>query len=124
VLSVYGKKKKLADMELMTRETDFQYLVQAELMSEHAARGAALFYSAPDNLRYMEFSHQSDHASSSDRDVSKDMGKFIQWIEGTTFATGLKESAFNVKRLLKSLNAERVAQKDEVLSLLSRADEE
>ncbi len=46
------------------------------------------------------------------------------WIEGTTFAKSLKSNALNVKRLVKNLSAERAAQKDEVLSLLTGKDQD
>ena len=65
-----------------------------------------------------------DPSTNIERDASKGIDKFVEWIEGTTFAAGLRASALNVKRLLKNLSAERTAQKDEVLSLLSRADED
>jgi predicted NACHT family NTPase len=55
ILSVYGNKKKLVAMELMTKETDFQYLMETELLTGDTNRSAALFYSPPADLPTWDF---------------------------------------------------------------------
>ena len=124
VSSIYGDKKKFVDVVMMTQESGLQYFVQAGLIEDPNRGSFALLYSPPHHLQLIQFYREADSANQTNRDVSEATDKFIHWIEGTTFAKGLRASAFNVKRLLRNLSADRVAQRDEVLSLLTRPNED